>query len=176
MKISRFILIIVLGVLLVGSVSCRGAGLQKPTVGYVPQGWPVLSDYIYTTCLGYEEGILIYGDGELQSPNSVEIHYRDMYEESGAVGGKPVTDVDSIINGWAIYNLQVDSIEPEESGTMIVGGQIAGYAKGYDPVGDNYVLVLRCFNEPMCLSLRALWEPTFEDEADVMSLINSISF
>jgi len=164
-----------LGVLLVGSVSCGGPGLPKPTVGYVPQGWSVLSDYTYTTCLGYEEGVLIYGDGELQSPNSVEIHYVDMYDQSSAVGGTPVTDVDAIVD-WAIYNLEFDSIEPEESGTMIVSGQIAGYAKGYDPVGDNYELVLICFNEPICLSLRALWEPTFEDEVDVMGLIDSISF
>lgn len=175
MKISRFILIMLLGVLLVGSVSCGGPGLPKPTVGYVPQGWSVLSDYTYTTCLGYEEGVLIYGDGELQSPNSVEIHYVDMYDESSAAGVTPVTDVDAIVD-LAIYNLEFDSIEPQESGTMIVSGQIAGYAKGYDPVGDNYELVLICDNEPTRLYLRALWEPTFEDEVDVMVLIDSISF
>ena len=95
-KISRFILVIVLGVLLVGFVSCGGT-LPKPTVSYVPQGWSVLSDHIYTTCLGFDEGVLIYGDGELQKPNSVEIHYRNMHEESRAVGGKPITDVDRII-------------------------------------------------------------------------------
>ena len=175
MKIRGLILITLLGVLLVGSVACGGPGLPKPTVGYVPQGWSVLSDYTYTTCLGYEEGVLIYGDGELQSPNSVEIHYVDMYDESSAVGGIPVTDVDAIVD-LAIRNLEFDSTEVEESGKMIVSGQIAGYAKGYDPVGDNYELVLICFNEPTRLSLRALWEPTFEDEVDVMALIDSISF
>lgn len=176
MKISRFILLIVLGALVVGSASCGGAGLPRPTVDYIPEGWSVLSDHIYTTCVGFDEGVLIYGDGELQSPNSVEIHYRDMYEESRAVGGQPITDVDRIITEWAIYNLEYDSIEPEESGTMIVCGQIASYAKGYDPVGDNYVLVLQCFNEPICYSLRALWKPTSENEANVKRLIDSISF
>ena len=175
MKISRFILIMLLGVLLVGSVSCGGGGLPKPTVGYVPQGWSVLSDYTFTNCLRYEEGVLIYGDGELQSPNSVEIHYEDKYDAPRAVGGVLVTDVDAIID-LAIYNLEFDSIEVEESGKMLVSGRIAGYAKGYDPVGDNYALVLICFKGPTRLSLRALWEPTFEDEADVMSLIDSISF
>ena len=163
-------------VLLVGYVSYGCAGLPKPTVGYVPLWWSILSDHIYTTCLGFDEGVLIYGDGELQEPNSVEIHYHNMYEESRAVGGQPITDVNRIITEWAIYNLEYNSIEPEESGTMIVGGQIAGYAKGYDPVGDNYVLVLQCFDEPICYSLRALWKPTIEDEVDVMRLIDSISF
>ncbi len=175
MKIGRLILIIVLGALLVGSVFSGCAGLPKPTVGYVPEGWSVLSDHVYTTCLGFDEGVLIYGDGALQKPNSVEIHYHNMHEEDRAVGGQSITDVDRIITEWAIYNLEYDSIEVEESGAMLVGGQIAGYAKGYDPVGGNYVLVLQCFNEPICYSLRALWKPTF-DEADVKRLIESISF
>jgi len=176
MKISRFnLIIVILSILLVGSVFSGCAGLPKPTVGYIPEGWSVLSDHIYTTCLGFDEGVLIYGDGELQRPNSVEIHYHNMYEEDRAVGGQSITDVDRIITEWAIYNLEYDSIEPEESGRMIVGGQIGGYAKGYDPVGDNYVLVLQCFNEPICYSLRALWEPSFEEE-EVKRLIESISF
>ncbi len=175
MKIRGFIVFILLGVLLVGSVSCGGPGLPKPTVGYVPQGWSVLSDYTYTTCLGYEEGVLIYGDGELQSPNSVEIHYVDMYDESSAAGGTPVTDVDAIVD-LAIYNLEFDSIEPEESGKMIVSGQLAGYSNVYDQGSGWYWMQIVCIKGATYVSIYANYKATPEDEADVMSLINSISF
>lgn len=64
---------------------------------------------------------------------------------------------------------------PDEYGMMTVAGTPAGYAKGYDPDFDVYDLQIIMVKGIVYLDIYACYEPTSKDEAQVLSLIDSIT-
>lgn len=86
---------------------------------------------------------------------------------------------------WSSSSLEAKAIEIFErdhpgksisdSGTMTIAGVQAGYAKGYDSEYDTYRLETVFTKGPVFFSVYAYYDATSQDEAQVMSLMNSIS-
>lgn len=165
MKIKGFIIVMLLGVLLVGSLACLPSG-AKPAVGDIPQGWYLSNEEPYGT---YKEsdgtvwGLIEYSDSE--GSNSVQIYYGDVPSELE----EHETDGDALI---ARAELESKFL-PDETGTMIVSGQIAGYTKMYDPDLDRYDMDIVFVLDFGCIDIWARYDAT--SEAEVMSIIDSIS-
>lgn len=157
-----------LGVLLVGSLACSGTGITKPTVGNVPQGWNLSNEDPYGT---YEEldgiawGMIEYTDTE--DANFVQIYYGDVPSE---LEGQE-TNSDALI-GRAIGE---SMFKPDETGTMIASGQIAGYTKKYNSDWDWYEMEIVFVQDSTCIDIYTIYDATSEDEAQAMSIVNSIS-
>ena len=167
MKIRGLILITLLGVLLVGSVSCGGpvtSKISKPSVGYVPEGWFPGDEIPYE---GPQQcGTIPYGN--IGHTGVLYIDYGDV--PSQLKGSE--NDLDALI-AWASA---MGISGQEETGTMIVSGQLAGYSNVYDQGSGWYWMQIVCIKGATYVSIYANYKATPEDEADVMSLINSISF
>ena len=167
MKIKGFIIVMLLGVLLVGSLACLLSG-AKPAVGDIPQGWYLSNEEPYGT---YKEsdgtvwGLIEYSDSE--GSNSVQIYYGDVPSELK----EHQTDRDALIARAELES----KFEPDETGTMIVSGQIAGYTKMYDPDLDRYDMDIVFVLDSGCIDIWARYDATSEAEAQVMSIIDSIS-
>ena len=165
MKIKGFIIVMLLGVLLVGSLACLLSG-AKPAVGDIPQGWYLSNEEPYGT---YKEsdgtvwGLIEYSDSE--GSNFVQIYYGDVPSELE----EHEADRDALI---ARAELESKFL-PDETGTMIVSGQIAGYTKMYDPDLDRYDMDIVFVLDSGCIDIWARYDAT--SEAEVMSIIDSIS-
>lgn len=169
MKINRYIVVMLLGILLVGSLSCLLPGITKPTVGDVPQGWDLSNEEPYGT---YEEldgtvwGWIEYTDTE--DANFVQIYYGDVPSELKG---------NETVQGALIDRAIVESkkFEPDETGVMIASGQIAGYTKMYDSDLDLYQMEIVFVLDSICIDIYTIYDATSEDEAQAMLIINSIS-
>jgi len=168
MKIKGFIVVMLLGVLLVGSLACLPTGGAKPKVGDVPQGWYLSNEEPYGTYLesdGTVWGLIEYSDSE--GSNFVQIYYGDVPSELE----EHETDKDALI-----ARAKVESkFEPDETGTMLVSGQIAGYTKMYDPDLDRYEMDIVYVLDFGCIDIYTIYDATSEKEAQAMSIIDSIS-
>lgn len=168
MKTKRYTVVMLLGVLLVGSLACSQPGITKPTVGNVPQGWGLSNEDPYGT---YEEldgtvwGLIEYTNTE--DGNLVQIYYGDVPSE---LEGQE-TNSDALI-GRAIVECM---FEPDETGVMIASGQVAGYTKMYDSDMDWYEMEIVFVLDSTCIDIYTIYDATSEDEAQAMSIINSIS-
>jgi len=168
MKIKRFIVVMLLGVLLVGSLACLRSGIAKPTVGDVPQGWDLSNEEPYGTfdeLDGTVWGLIEYTDTE--DANFVQIYYGDVPSELKG---------NETVQGALIGRAIVESMfEPDETGIMIASGQIAGYTKMYDSEWDWYEMEIVFVLDSICIDIWTRYNATSEDEAQAMSIINSIS-
>jgi len=178
MKMKRFIVVMLLGVLLVSSLSCGGGEepaptptpslVVKPSAGYVPQGWYLSNEDPYGT---YEEpdgtvwGMIEYTDTE--DADFVQIYYGDVPIE---LEGQE-TNSDALIGRAVVESM----FEPDETGVMIVSGQVAGYTKTYYSDMDWYEMEIVFVLDSTCIDIYTIYDATSEDEAQVMSIINSIS-
>ncbi len=146
----------------------ESTGVEKPEVAYVPQGWFLStdSDYPEYTGNGYW-GLVEYTDEE--DFDFVQIFYGDVPSE---LEGKE-RDGDALI-GRAFY--ESSAFEPTESGTMTIGSWLAGYTKAYDATYDVYDMEIVFVHESTCIDIYACFDATTEDEAQVMSIIESIYF
>lgn len=168
MKIKGFIAIMLLGVLLLGAVACPGPAIAKPTVGYIPQDWYLSEDSPYGT---YEEldgtksGLIEYADAE--DFDFVQIYYGDV---PPSLQGRE-NDQNALIAKaieWSIF-------DAEETGTMTVAGQVAGYAKAYDPLMDTYEMEIVFVKDSSSIDIYTMYNATYEDEQQAMSIIMSVS-
>jgi len=143
------------------------SGMVKPTVGYVPQGWACTADYPYGTTEddGVKSGLIEYTDNT--DYDVVQIFYGDVFLE---LKGKE-NDRDALI---AIATEYVP-FEPTESGTMVVAGELAGYVKAYDSILDVYEMDIVFVKGSTCVDIYTCYDATSGDEAEVMSLIDSIN-
>lgn len=178
MKMKRFIVVMLLGVMLVSSLSCGGgeepaptptpSPIVKPSAGYVPQGWYLSNEDPYGT---YEEldgtvwGMIEYTDTE--DDDFVQIYYGDVPSE---LEGQE-TNSDALI-GRAILE---SVFEPDETGVMITSGQVAGYTKTYYSDMDLYKMEIVFVLDSTCIDIYTIYDATLEDEAQVTSIIDSIS-
>ena len=166
------VIIIVAGILLLLNMTygCGTlSGVTKPTVSYVPQGWHISAEDPYGTyeeADGTKSGLIQYTDAA--DLFFVQIFYGDIPPE---LKGKE-DDRNSLIAKaieWAA------AFYPDETGTMTVAGKLAGYAKAYDAVYDVYDMEIVFVYESTCVDIYTKYDATSEDEAQAMSLINSIS-
>ena len=139
-----------------------------PTVGYMPEDWYLSAEEAYPSLEaedGTRWGLIEYMDQV--DYDFVQIYYGDMPSE--LIGRE--NDSDALI-ARAIW--ESITFDPEETGTMVIGGRLAGYAKAYDPVYDVYDMEIVFVIDSTCIDIYAYYDATSEDEAQVVSLINSI--
>ena len=170
MKVNVFIIIMLMGVLLVGSVSCLGSSSAKPTASDVPEGWSLSNEEPFGTYLesdGTQWGSVEYTNSD--ELNFVQIYYGNVPRE--LIDHE--TDPDYLT---ARVIVETKTFEPDETGNMIASGQIAGYTKRYDPNNDWYKMDIVFVLDSACIDIYTIFDATPEAEAQAMSIINSISF
>jgi len=144
------------------------SGMVKPTVGYVPQGWYCSADDPYGTydeSDGTEWGLIEYTDNV--DYDFVMIFYGSVPPE---LKGKE-NDRDALIAKAIEYAI----FEPTESETMVVADELAGWVKAYDPEYDIYNMKIVFVKGSTCVDIFTEYDATYEDEAQAMSLIDSIN-
>jgi len=171
MKTKKAIILMLASILLLSSI-IYGCGsipkVAKPTIGTVPQRWYCSDDQPYGT---YEEtdgtkwGLITYTDNT--DYDFVQIYYGDIPSE---LKGRKDNRAALI----ARATLEATTFDPDETGTMTVAGQLAGYAKGYNATLDVYDMEIVFVKGSTCVDIYAYYNATYEDEAQVISLINSI--
>ena len=170
MKVNGFVTIMLMGVILVGSVSCLGSSAAKPTASDVPEGWSLGNEEPFGTFLesdGTQWGLVEYTNSD--GSNFVKIHYGNVPRE--LIDHE--TDPD-YLTARAI--VETKKFEPDETGNMIASGQIAGYTKRYDTDSDYYEMDIVFILESACIDIYTLYDATPEAEDQALSIINSISF
>jgi hypothetical protein len=169
-RIAQIATLLLVGIVLASGFACGvdGGAVTKPSVGNIPQGWHRGIEDSYGT---YEEldgtkwGLIEYTDTE--DADFIQIFYGDVPSELQGME----TDSDALIGRAALESI----FEPDETGTMIAAGQIAGYTKAYDPAMALYEMEIVFVVNSTCIDIYTIYDATSEDEAQVMSLINSIS-
>ena len=169
MKKVRISVVVLLGILLVSGLACVVSEFSPPTVGNIPQGWYLSNEDPYGTYYeadGTKSGVIEYTDTE--DLDIVWIYYGDIPSELKGHESEGDALVEKAIE-WTI-------LEPDETGTMFVAGQTAGYVKMYDSDNDVYELEIVFIMDSTCIYIFTIYDATTEDEAQVMSIINSISY
>ena len=150
-------------------VACNGsAGVTKPTIGSIPDGWYLSNQDSYGTFVEDDNtkwGLIEYTD-EVDG-DFVQIYYGDVPQE---LKGKEA-DEDALI-GRAV--LESYAFEPTEMGTMTVGGSLAGYTRAYDASYDVYDMEIVFVVGSTCIDIYTCFDANATDEAQAMSLIYSI--
>jgi hypothetical protein len=168
MKKRGLIILALVTVLLLSSTISGCAGITKPSVGYVPPDWYLFEEEPYGT---YEEsdgtkwGVISYVDDV--DWDSVSIFYGDV--PPGLQGNEN--------NSTALIAYAVEcstTFEPEETGTMTIAGQLAGFTKAYDAYYDVYEMEIVFVKGYTCIDIYTMFDANASDEAQAMSLINSI--
>jgi len=159
--------VIAIIVLVVTAVSC--GDLVRPMITYIPPDWSLLS------LTPYEEALYI-GEYDDQS-GLIEYVNQDTYDiiqifyerapESDLTPSALEQDADNIFQRDLEYM-------PDETGTMMVAGTTAGYAKGYDPAFELYDLELVLVLDHVYLDVYAGYA-SLEVEDEIMDMIDSIS-
>ncbi len=150
-------------------IACNGSSdVTKPTVGHVPDGWYLSDQESYGTIIvetdGTEWGLIEYTD-EIDE-DFVQIYYGDVPQE---LKGNE-TDEDALIERAILESY----FEPTETGTMTIGGHLAGYTRAYDAWYDTYDMEIVFVIGSTCIDIYVCFDATTTDEAQAMSLINSI--
>ena len=147
--------------------------MTKPTINVVPENWSLEEDFPYgeieiESDSGDTKWGLIYYTDETDQ-NLVLIYYGDVPSElKGHENDEGALIEQATLEASEFYGI-------DETGSMIIAGNIAGYVKGYDPETDTYDLDIVFVDDATCVDIYAAFKPTDNDEAEVMSLINSIS-
>lgn len=142
--------------------------VTKPTVGHIPDGW-YLSDYApygsYENNDGTKWGEIHYSD-ELYV-NHALIYWGDI---PWKLKGNE-TNKDNLIEQAILHSY---TFEPTETGTMTIGGRLAGYTRAYDEENGLYEMDIVFVIGSTCINIYTFFDATAADEAQTMSLINSI--
>jgi hypothetical protein len=145
-----------------------GGTLQKPKVGYVPTGWYLSADEPYGTYYdaGIEAGLVEYTDD--LDLDFVQIYWGDM--PSSLVGQES--------NGNALMSrAEYESIfVPDDTGTMFIAGEMAGYTEIYDPYWNTWEMEIVFVSGATYIDIYTIFNASYWDEMDAMDLIDSIYF
>jgi len=200
MKITRIAAIFLLGILLVSGFACCPAPepaptptptptptltptrtptptptgqVMKPIVNYIPSDWELEEDTPYPQYIGRLEGV---NWGLLDYTDQVDWDYVYIWYGNIApeLEGKE-NDAQALID-YALAEMRdvAPDFMPDESGMMTIDGQLAGYIKAYDADLDVYDLRIDFIKGATSVDIFASYDATTADEAQVMSLINSI--
>ena len=170
MKKARIAVVLLLGVVLIVGIACGEAKepVSTPTVGNIPQGWYLSDEEPYGTMEesdGTEWGVIEYTDAE--DADFVTIYYGDVPSELKGHETEGDALVEQAIE-WSIF-------EPDETGTMVAAGQIAGYTKVYESAMEANEMEIVFIVGSTCIDIYTVYDATTENEAQVMSIIDSIS-
>ncbi len=170
MKKARITVVVLLGIMLVVGIACGEAKepVSTPTVGNIPQGWYLSDEEPYGTIEdsdGTEWGLVEYTDTE--DADFIAIYYGDVPSELKGHETEGNALAEKAIE-WSIF-------EPDETGTMVAAGQTAGYTKKYESAGESNEMEIVFIVGSTCIDIYAAYDATTENEAQVMSIINSIS-
>jgi hypothetical protein len=173
MKKKGLIMLGLITVLLLASIT-PGCGLfggvQKPSVGYVPQDWYLAYEEDYgeiTDSAGLEWGVLTYIDQV--DYDAVNIFYGDV----------PPILQDNENDSFALEAYAIECtlvFVPDETGTMVVAGHLAGYTRAHDTANNWYEMEIIFVEGSTCIDIYTIFDDNAADEAQTMSLINSIDF
>jgi len=146
-----------------GSNEGDGTGdtVQKPDVDYIPEDWYLSDDDAYSPSLGY--GKLEYTDND---GDSVRIYYGDI--PSSLVGEESDDDALVAQAEWEA------PFTPDDSGTMFVAGEKAGFAEAYDEYWNWWEKEIVFVEGVTYVEIYARYNASFQDKQDAMYLINSI--
>ena len=75
----------------------------------------------------------------------------------------------------SMYVTYLEGYPLDDTGTISIGGETAGFAVGYDSEYDTNRLEIAFVKNDVFLSIYAYYDATDEDEGQVLSLIDSIS-
>jgi len=142
-----------------------GAGVLKPEVGFVPENWYLSDEADYPEYGDGNWGLIQYMD-EVDY-DFVQIWYGDVPSE---LKGRE-NDSNALISQAVSRAV---TFEPTETGTMTVGVWLAGYAKAYNAEINAYEMEIVFVYESTCVDIYTCYDATSADEAQAMSLINSI--
>ena len=149
--------------------ACGSAGAVKPSVAVIPQNWYLSDEDEY----GYFEevdgtkwGMIEYTDAD--DSDFVQIYYGDVPTELK----NRESDIDAL-TGRAV--LESTTFDSDEMFSMTISGQPAGCIRGYDETYAVYDMEIVYVYESTCIDIYSEYDATAEDEAQVMSLINSIT-
>ena len=150
-----------------GGIGVKNASTQESVwvrVGNIPDNW-------YKS---YEEPLGSY-EGEFGDAGMIE--YMDdydgdvvqiYYERAPDTISQPLDDL-------ASYILERDlGIVADDYGMMTVAGTTAGYAKAYDPDWDVYDMEIVMVKGIVFIDIYACYDATYEDEAQVRTIIDSV--
>ena len=167
-KRMHIVILVLIGLLTTVLFTACVPKIEKPRVAFIPEQW-YLSDEIAYPQVGNDGnwGCIWYTD-EVDA-DFVQIFYGDVPSE---LKGRE-RDSDALISR-AVY--EAAEFEPTETGTMIIGDWLAGYAKAYDAEYDVYDMEIVFVSGSTCVDIYACYDATAEDEEQVMSIIESIYF
>ena len=150
-------------------IACNASGnVSKPTVGSIPDEWYLSDQDSYGTFVEDDNtkwGLIEYTD-EIDA-DFVQIYWGDIPPELE----DKETDGDALI-GRAI--LESGSFMPTETGTMTAAGKFAGYTKACDAEYDICEMEIVFIIGSTCIDIYTMFDDNDADEAQVMSLIDSI--
>ena len=142
-------------------------------VGYIPEDWYLSDEEAYGSVegeFGGDAGLIEYTDDV--DYDFVMIRYE---RPPDIVTFEMEEHPEGLANEAASIFERDLGYRPDEYGMMTVAGTPAGYAKGYDPDFDVYDLQIIMVKGIVYLDIYACYEPTSKDEAQVLSLIDSIT-
>ena len=99
----------------------------------------------------------------------VQIYYGDEPEELKNRESDP-----DALTGRVI--LESATFDVDEMFTTTISGRLAACVKGYDDILDTYDMETVFVYESTCIDIYSCCDATYENEAQVMSLIKSITF
>ena len=146
--------------------------IDKPIVSYVPENW-YLSNQISYPEIGDETydvnaGLIEYTDNT--DHDFIMIYYGDI--PSPLIG--KATDENALIDVACAWAYTFD--KTDETGTMTISDRIAGYAMAYDSTADCYEIAIVFVKGETCINIYAYYDAPAQNEQEVMSLIDSVSF
>ena len=138
--------------------------LQKPRIGWVPTDWYLSADDAYSSYLGY--GMIEYTDD--WDYDFVQIYWGD--EPSSLIGYESSA---SALIDQAVYEAP---FVPDDTGSMFVAGQLAGYAEGYDSFLNVWETDIVFVYGDTYVDIYAVYNNSYWDIQDAIDFIDGIYF
>ena len=173
MKTRAIVVGLMLCALMVSGAMCQSStspsgNIQKPKVNYVPSGWYQSADDAYGTYYdeGLQSGLVEYTDN--QDGDFVQIFYGDV--PSSLKGHE--ADSNALISRAVSESI----FSPDDTGTMLVAGRLAGYAETYDDYWEWWETEIVFVYGDTYVDIYTIYNATSQDIQDATNLIDSIYF
>ena len=147
-----------------GSGGGSTGSLQKPKIGYVPPNWYLSTDDPYSSYLGY--GMIEYTDSV--DEDFVQIYWGDV--PASLIGQE--SNANALIS-QATYEA---IFAPDDTGSMFVAGQLAGYAEAYESYYDVWETEVVFVKGSTYVDIFAAYDATSDDIQDAIDFIEGIYF
>lgn len=171
-KIGIGILAIAVIAVVVALIARSGSvNVVKPSVTAVPQGWYLSAEDRYGTYQevdGTKWGLVQYTDPVTY--DFVQIYYGDVPRELRNRESHPDALTErALLEAAGIHDVN-------EEFMMTIADRLAVCMRGYDRYWDYYHMTIVFVYESTCIDIYCVYDPTYESEENVMSLVESITF